>query len=148
MKSDLIFDEESGVYYLSINDAEEGKSLKTANARRKIPIHSDIRDSFIQYVEALRRDRIFDIKQKRFQYLFPTIMSQLQINRENENGEWRSYHSLRHFFITSALSKGCSPVLLQMVVGHEKQKLGVTQNYMHKRMDLKDAQTVVDSVVI
>lgn len=148
MKSDLILDEESGVYYLSINDAEEGKSLKTANARRKIPLHSDIRDSFIQYVEALRRDRIFDIKQKRFQHLFPTIMSQLQINRENENGEWRSYHSLRHFFITSALSKGCSPVLLQMVVGHEKQKLGVTQNYMHKRMELKDAQKVVDSVVV
>jgi integrase len=148
MKSDLILDKESGVYYLSINDAEEGKSLKTANARRKIPLHSDIRDSFIQYVEALRRDRIFDIKQKRFQHLFPTIMSQLQINRENENGEWRSYHSLRHFFITSALSKGCSPVLLQMVVGHEKQKLGVTQNYMHKRMELKDAQKVVDSVVV
>jgi integrase len=148
MKSDLILDKESGVYYLSINDAEEGKSLKTANARRKIPLHSDIRDSFIQYVEALRRDRIFEIKQKRFQHLFPTIMNQLQINRENEDGEWRSYHSLRHFFITSALSKGCSPVQLQMVVGHEKQKLGVTESYMHKRMELNDAQTVVDSVVI
>jgi len=148
MKSDLILDEESGVYYLSINDEGEGKSLKTANARRKIPLHSDIRASFIEYVESLPRDKIFEIKQKRLQHLFPTIMSELKINRENEEGEWRSFHSLRHFFITSATGKGCSQVLLQMIVGHERQKSGVTENYMHMRMDLKKAQEVVNSVVV
>jgi integrase len=148
MKSDLILDEESGVYYLSINDEGEGKSLKTTNARRKIPLHSDIRASFIEYVESLPRDNIFEIKQKRFQQLFPNIMGELGISRENEDGEWRSYHSLRHFFITSASNKVCSPILLQMIVGHERQKLGVTENYMHMRMDLKEAQKVVDSVIV
>jgi integrase len=75
-------------------------------------------------------------------------MGELGISRENEDGEWRSYHSLRHFFITSASNKVCSPILLQMIVGHERQKLGVTENYMHMRMDLKEAQKVVDSVVV
>lgn len=147
-KDDIKLDEKTGVYYLSINDEGESKSLKTHNARRKIPIHSDIKTSLIEYIESLGQNTLFSIKQRRFQQLFPTIMSELQINRENEEGEWRSFHSLRHFFITSAMSKGCSPVLLQMIVGHEKQKLGVTQSYMHTRMDFKNAQTVVDSVVI
>lgn len=147
-KDDIKLDDDTGILYISINDEGEGKSLKTHNARRKIPIHPDIKKALIEYIGTLNQDKLFTLKQKRFQQLFPTIMSQFSISRENELGHWRSFHSLRHFFITSAMSGGCSDVLLQALVGHERQKLGVTESYLHARSDLKKALEIVESVEI
>lgn len=52
---DVILDD-SGVWYLSINDDEEGKSVKTAAGIRAVPIHSRLIElGFLNYVEAISK---------------------------------------------------------------------------------------------
>jgi integrase len=66
--------EAEGIHFLDISDAGEGKSVKTASSRRRVPIHPELeRLGFLDYVE--ERKRAKDAR------LFPIL-------KQNSYGRW------------------------------------------------------------
>jgi len=56
--------EDEGIWYIDINELDEGKSLKTESSRRKIPLHPELIEcGFLSYVSSLKSGSLFpDLK--------------------------------------------------------------------------------------
>jgi len=150
---------EEGIPCIDINDIDAAESIleggikkrvKTQNAKRLVPIHSElIRLGILRYVEQL--------KEKGEVHLFPE-MSRLRkrgprdtattwfiafrkkvgINSKQE----AVFHSFRNTFITRTVDAGTPPHLIAPIVGHQTN-LGITGNvYWGKRDAAKRAPTV------
>lgn len=136
---------EDGVYYLNLeSDSENGKKLKNANARRKIPIHSTLIGlGFIDYVNALKDagyDRLFpELKPHKTKgYGRPVSAwfneSLLARRLKLERNRTKSFHSFRHSVSTLLKEKGVSPELRAQLVGHVR---GETETEVRYSKDLK-----------
>ncbi|HFV9237517.1 TPA: tyrosine-type recombinase/integrase [Enterobacter mori] len=136
---------EDGVYYLNLeSDSENGKKLKNANARRKIPIHSTLIGlGFIDYVNALKDagyDRVFpELKPHKTKgYGRPVSAwfneSLLARRLKLERNRTKSFHSFRHSVSTLLKEKGVSPELRAQLVGHVR---GETETEVRYSKDLK-----------
>jgi len=67
----------------------------------------------------------------------------------SELDELRSFHSLRHTFISYVRNNANFDVaLLQQVVGHEISKAGITDNYTHNTASVKRLAEVVNCYVV
>jgi integrase len=147
-KSDVKLDEATGRYYLVITDEHETQKLKTVHSKRLIPIHRVLIDAgFIDYVKSCE-DRVF-YELSNVEVVtgwIPRHMASLNIAPTNEFDHIRSFHSLRHTFITKCMSTPNINVnLLQQIVGHEMSRFGITSNYTHKVTDIKNLIPLVDA---
>lgn len=147
-KSDIKFDKETGRYYLLITDSHENQKLKTDNAKRKIPVHQAlVKAGFIDYVNGCK-ERVFEeiTNANQVTAWMPRHMEKLNIPRLNELDHMRSFHSIRHTFITKRMSEPNINVnLLQQIVGHELSSIGITSNYTHKVTDIKNLIPIIDA---
>jgi integrase len=118
--------QEDGIAYLDVNQDGDGKSLKNAASRRKVPLHADLLAlGFADYVKSIRlagHQRLFhdapvtaagslvDIFSKRFsRYLKAIGIKHKRL----------SFHSLRHTFIDQAARQARLPDhLIKALVGH------------------------------
>lgn len=144
-------DKESGRYYLIITDDHDTQKLKTAHSKRLIPIHKTVIDAgFIDYVKGCA-DRVF-YELSNVEVVtgwMPRHMASLSIPPTNEFDHIRSFHSLRHIFITKNMSEPHVNInLLQQVVGHEISSFGITSNYTHKVTDIKNLIPIIDAFEI
>lgn len=147
-KSDVKLDKESGRYYLIITDEHETQKLKTVHSKRLIPLHKALIDAgFIEYVKSCE-DRVFH-ELSNVEVVtgwMPRHMASLSIPPTNEFDHIRSFHSLRHTFITKSMSETNVNInLLQQVVGHEISSFGITSNYTHKVTDIKNLIPIIDA---
>lgn len=125
-------DEESGLWYLDLRDDSEDKSLKNKTARRRVPLHKDLLEvGLLERVAVLRKqghDRLFPELTRcnaRAKYTdkasqwFGRHVKKLGIRDE---GEKKTFHSLRHTFITYFKQRGFlnTPAELQLaeITGH------------------------------
>jgi integrase len=147
-KSDVKFDVKTKRYYLLITDEHESQNLKSINSKRKIPIHNALVDAgFIKYVKSCN-DRVFEelTNVEVVTNWMPRHMASLNIAPTNELDHIRSFHSIRHTFITKCMSEPDVNVnLLQQIVGHEISSFGITSNYTHKVTDIKNLIPIIDA---
>jgi len=121
------FVEVDGVQCIDIND-EDGKRVKTENAKRLIPLHPElIRLGLLRYVDRLR--------QEGHVHLFPELSRTRRDGPASAASNWFQgfranvgltekqttvFHSFRHLFITNLLDQGVSPHMVAPIVGHER----------------------------
>lgn len=153
------FVEVEGIQCIDINDIEapevetgagaHKKSVKTKNARRLVPIHSElVRLGLLRYVELMRR--------KGAVHLFPELSRTRRDGPAHAPSNWFQryrkksgisgknevvFHSFRHLFITTLLDGGVSPHLVAPIVGHEADLI-TAQVYWNKRDASKRKPTV------
>ena len=144
--SDVKLDEETGRYYLLITNDHESQKVKTVNSKRKIPLHKTLVDmGCIKYVKSCN-DRVFEelTNVEVVTGLMPQRMNSLNITPTNELDHIRSFHSIRHTFITKCMSEPNINInLLQQIVGHEISSFGITSNYTHKVADIKNLLPII-----
>lgn len=141
-----------GIWCISINDidADGHKSLKTAAARRLIPLHSALIDlGFLEYVKE-RASFSGNVR------LFPDFTYSPKHGHTKNQGRWfnttflnglgqkndkASFHALRHTMVTRLHQADVPLPLVQTIVGHERE--GVTMktyfSESYKVAQLKDA---------
>lgn len=167
------FVEIDGVHCIDINDVEDidavtdtdggdletaanewGKSVKTKNARRLVPIHDElIRLGLLDHVSSLRaRGEV---------YFFP------ELNRGRRDGPGQApsnwfqryrksagvmtkqvsvFHSFRHLFVTTLMDNDVSPHQIAPIVGHESELI-TGKVYWDKR-DVAKRKLTVDAFVL
>jgi integrase len=112
-------------WYLNITDEGDG-SVKTANARRRVPVHPQlVRIGLIAYIE--------DIRKKRLPFLFPDLVVDVKDVRSGNWSKWfgrfkkgivglsdrrKVFHSFRHCFVDACRDSGVLPEVRDALVGH------------------------------
>jgi integrase len=129
-KQDIKFDSDSGRDYILIT--EEAGDVKNDNAVRKVPLHPALKEvGFLDFVKTVKTTRLFDdLKPQAVTKWFFDYREDLDIERFDDDGDRKVFHSFRHTFITQSMD--VSPVHhVQQVVGHEKVFMGQTGRYTH-----------------
>lgn len=132
------FVEKDGIWCFDINDAGDGKQLKTASAKRLVPVHPHlIALGLLEHVEVMKRN-----KQVR---LFPDFSYSPNNGWGRTLGRWFNdtllpalqikwadlvFHSLRHTVVTRLSQAGIDQTFVKAIVGH--QQTGVTQQVYFK----------------
>ncbi|CAH0148714.1 Tyrosine recombinase XerC [Erwinia aphidicola] len=138
----LRMDEQTGRRYIFVEGG------KTEHAQRQIPVHKNIEGMLTKLTEGKKlSDRLFP----KFPYYtqitdaWVEIMHTCRAPDFNEKGQKRRVHSIRHSFITKALTHA-RPVQVQLVVGHSlTESLGITARYTHEPT-LEELLLVVDGI--
>ncbi len=145
-KQDVKWDSDAERYYILITDQDADMSIKSENAKRQVPLHDALIDKgFLEYADSAG-DRLFgDLKPQAVTKWFTAYRDRLGIERFDDYGNRKVFHSFRHSFITKARGKGSGDMHVQQVVGHEKTGIGTTDRYSHN-LPLKDVLGVVDCV--
>jgi integrase len=143
-KQDVRYDSDSKRDYMLITD--QAGSVKTKNSIRQVPIHKDlISMGFLDFVEK-SDERLFpNLKSDAVTQWFTNVREKLGIDRVDDFGNKKVFHSYRHSFITCSRGAGNPIDHVQQVVGHEKISVGITDRYSH-RQPLKVLLDVVDKV--
>ncbi len=116
-KADVVMEE--GVLFLSItSDADTGRTVKTRNSVRKVPVHRQLlADGFEGWVAARPGDRLFPwgsaVASKRLMRRF----------RDAGLGRGKVVHSLRHTFISAARTV-MEEEWREKLTGHRSQRVG------------------------
>lgn len=125
-KNDVKLDD-SGTWYLDINDLDE-KKLKSKAAKRHVPIHKEILDlGFIDFMRSRKTIRLFDDlkRDKRNDYRgfsswFSTYKKRCAVGCSKEDG--KVFHSFRHTFIDTFKQQNVSDFsIVEEIVGHALQ---------------------------
>ena len=111
--------------YLNITDEGDG-SVKTANARRRVPVHPELmRIGLLAYVE--------DIRKRKLPFLFPDLVVDVKGVRSGNWSKWfgrfkkgivglddsrKVFHSFRHSFVDACRDCGVLPEVRDALVGH------------------------------
>lgn len=140
--SQFRIDELTGRWYFFIENG------KTDHAKRQIPVHKSIEGILEKLAEGKKpTDRLFPKfpGYKEITDAWVAIMRQCNAPDFNEKGQKRRVHSIRHSFITKALTHARS-VQVQLVVGHSlTESLGITARYTHEPT-LEELLPVVDGI--
>lgn len=146
LHSDAVkYDEDSKSHYIVVTDSYGGK-LKTEAAKRTIPLHTQLLDAgFLEWTQS-KNGALFTIARSTVtQWFTGKLMSKAEVAREDDYGNRRVFHSLRHTFVTKARGKGVEAGLVQQVVGHETSGAGITERYTH-RHQIRDLKAVVNAI--
>jgi integrase len=127
----------NGIACLSIADEHEAQSLKSANARRLVPLHSALLEAgFLTYVEQARLrgwEWVFEdvepdrdgrrswVAGKRFRVL----LERLEIGGEGRGG----LHRFRHAAVDRMRAAGAPRESIAAVVGHDVADKSITDHY-------------------
>ncbi len=143
-KQDVKWDSGAERHYILITD--EAGNVKTDNAIRQIPLHIElIGKGFLEFVDSAEGKLFEDLDPQAVTKWFSNYRDSLNIDRFNDYGDRKVFHSFRHSFITKSRGAGNSPEHVQQVVGHEKINVGVTDRYSHTQ-PLINILNVVDRV--
>jgi integrase len=141
---DIKYDSNSERHYILIT--ELAGSVKTENATRQIPIHEVlISMGFLNFVNECDERLFPSLKPDAVTQWFTKLRENLGIDRVDDYGNKKVFHSFRHSFITSSRAAGNPVDHVQQVVGHERISHGTTDRYSHKQ-PLKVVLNVVDKV--
>jgi integrase len=144
-KQDIKFDSDSGRNYLLIT-SEAGKA-KSKSANREIPMHAKLVElGFLDFVKSVDDVRLFgSLNPEAVTHWFVRLRDRLNIERCDNFGSRRVFHSFRHGFVTKSRGADNSLENVQQVVGHQKVNASITDIYSH-RQPLKVVLDVVDKV--
>lgn len=144
-KKDVKIDSDTGRHYVLIT--EQAGGLKTKNATRQIPLHSElINKGFLGFIDSVKGDRLFgDLDPQALTKWFAVYRGRLGIDQFDDFGNRKTFHSIRHSFVTKSRGAGSSLDHVQQVVGHEKTSAGITDRYTHTQ-PLKVVLGVVDCI--
>ena len=138
LPSDIKKDEVTGIWYFDIVDEkEQGKGLKNANANRIVPIHEDlIKRGLLDFVEVSKSYAVKKPKSGEFDtrllYDFTHTdgngwgrkLSQFVNDKVLEDTGIKTkakvLHSFRHSFISNLSRAGVIPEYIRSMVGHEQ----------------------------
>lgn len=144
-KQDIKQDEKTNIYYIQVTS--EAGAVKTNNAIRKIPLHSEIiQAGFLKYVCQCNEKLFVEIKPFAISRFFKLILKYCEVESFDEDGNPKVYHSIRHTFITKARAVHSNTTAIQQVVGHASYKAGVTDRYTHQ-FDLSLLSDVVEAII-
>ncbi|ELY2765540.1 site-specific integrase [Cronobacter malonaticus] len=127
--SDVIQDEATGIWYLSIQPGDD-KSIKTGSSRRKVPLHADLLElGFLDYVRSLSATG----------RLFPKLQPHPVNGYGHAVGKaWAKYlkevvklttqaspsHGFRHSFKTLCREAGIETAVSDWITGHAPVNVG------------------------
>lgn len=115
-------------WYLEISDQGDGASVKSASARRRVPLHRELeRFGFIAYVEGL--------KSASEAFLFPDLVPDVYDDRSGNFSKWfgrykrtlgitdrrKVFHSFRHGFMDACRDCSVPREVRDVLVGHSNQ---------------------------
>lgn len=146
-KSQIKFDEDSQRYYFLIAEGGQGK---TENATRQVVIHPKLIEwGFMEYVDRQWKERIFSevagTNMTKIGKMFADLRDELGIPYQDDYGQRRLLHSIRHSVCSSAMAGWVTNILhLQQTVGHEKSG-GITKRYLHT-FPLSSISYVIDGI--
>ncbi|QPH85388.1 site-specific integrase [Campylobacter concisus] len=106
-----------GIYCFSIN-TNDGKTTKTKNSIRFVPIHSKLIDlGLLEYVNSKKSRNIFKVSNKGFSEIFRSQIQRKFIDKDSK----KTFYSFRHYFIDYLVQREVETNLIAQIVGHEKQ---------------------------
>lgn len=141
-----------GIYVLEINDVDENTKLKTLNAYRSIPLHSNlIKLGLLKYVDerkSIGKTMLFDDKpsgkyndwSKPIGSRFYRIFKKLTF-KDNKKP---TIYGLRHTFIDELQQQNVDQHIVAELVGHTKK--GITFSRYGKRLNMKLLQEKVELI--
>ncbi len=130
-QKDLEKDDALG-WFLGITDIAEGASVKSASARRRVPIHSELlKFGFVEYISGL--------KGTPEGYIFPDLNPDINDDRGGNFSKWfgryrrkvgitdprKVFHSFRHCFVDACRECSVPRELRDVIVGHSNQTVSV-----------------------
>ena len=124
------------IWVIDIHEREEangdnGKTLKTKSATRKIPIHPNLVEigllKYQKQMEEQGHTRLFPILKKTEKVLKfgkqPGKQFKSVVDDALENADKKSFHSLRHTFADFYKQRGATGLNFEEVFGHQHEKL-------------------------
>lgn len=106
-----------GIYCFNIN-TNDGKTTKTKNSIRFVPIHSKLIDlGLLEYVNSKKNGNIFKVSNKDFSEIFRSQIQRKFIDKDSK----KTFYSFRHYFIDYLVQREVEANLIAQIVGHEKQ---------------------------
>ena len=106
-----------GIYCFNIN-TNDGKTTKTKNSIRFVPIHSKLIDlGLLEYVNNKKSGNIFKVSNKDFSEIFRSQIQRKFIDKDSK----KTFYSFRHYFIDYLVQREVEANLIAQIVGHEKQ---------------------------
>ena len=144
-KQDIKTCDDTGVVYIQVTP--DSGPLKTESSLRSIPIHSYlIKNGFIDFVSNAPQERLFDKKGKFLTRFYSNILKvKCGIPDYNGDNERLNLYSLRHFVVTTLLSKNINTPTTQQLVGHRKSSSITDINYTH-RFSLLDLKVAIETL--
>ena len=146
-RSQIKYDEDSQRHYFLIAEGGQGK---TENATRQVVIHPKLIEwGFMEYVDRQWKERIFSevagTNMTKIGKMFAELRDELGIPYQDDYGQRRLLHSIRHSVCSSAMAGWVTNILhLQQTVGHEKSG-GITKRYLHT-FPLSSISYVIDGI--
>ena len=114
-KEDIVL--KDGIYCFNIN-TNDGKTTKTKNSIRFVPIHSKLIDlGLLEYVNSKKSGNIFKVSNKDFSEIFRSHIQRKFIDKDSK----KTFYSFRHYFIDYLVQREVEANLIAQIVGHEKQ---------------------------
>ena len=114
-KEDIVL--KDGIYCFNIN-TNDGKTTKTKNSIRFVPIHSKLIDlGLLEYVNSKKSGNIFKVSNKDFSEIFRSQIQRKFIDKDSK----KTFYSFRHYFIDYLVQHEVEANLIAQIVGHEKQ---------------------------
>ena len=114
-KEDIVL--KDGIYCFNIN-TNDGKTTKTKNSIRFVPIHSKLIDlGLLEYVNSKKNGNIFKVSNKDFSEIFRSQIQRKFIDKDSK----KTFYSFRHYFIDYLVQREVEANLIAQIVGHEKQ---------------------------
>ena len=105
------------IYCFNIN-TNDGKTTKTKNSIRFVPIHSKLIDlGLLEYVNSKKSGNIFKVSNKDFSEIFRSQIQRKFIDKDSK----KTFYSFRHYFIDYLVQREVEANLIAQIVGHEKQ---------------------------
>lgn len=120
-------------WFLGITDIAEDASVKSDNARRRVPIHSELlKFGFVEYLDGL--------KDEPEAYIFPNLKPDINGYRGGNFSKWfgryrraqgitdlrKVFHSFRHCFIDACRECSVPREMRDVIVGHSNQSVSDT----------------------
>lgn len=114
-KEDIVLKDR--IYCFNIN-TNDGKTTKTKNSIRFVPIHSKLIDiGLLEYVNSKKSGNIFKVSNKDFSEIFRSQIQRKFIDKDSK----KTFYSFRHYFIDYLVQREVEANLIAQIVGHEKQ---------------------------
>lgn len=116
-----------GIWCLDINADAEDKAIKTASAKRIIPLHDAIRDLFIAYVQSLDKgSRLFpELKLYRDGYSQSVSkwFGRMLRSKAKIDDKAKVFHSFRHTFSTGLKHALVPQEITEAMMGHKSDSM-------------------------
>lgn len=145
LKADL--KEENGIYYFDVNKGD-GKSLKTASSKRRVPVHHALVElGFVAYVQTKSSGRVFaEIKQgadgyhsHHFSKWWGRYASKVGFKADRT-----AFHSFRHNFLDGLRAANSPEYVNKALMGHSDQSV---HNAYGSSLPLTSLQEAIEKIV-